>query len=135
MDNDFVKEQLSKMEARIRGMTTEDLQAYIEEQLKDETEDFDMLACVCAMDELKRRRGELNTPEQRLEWKMTAEHYLPAALLDEEERTDPYTGTVLTPSWHGEDCAGNGENGEECCYACKYYPVCFPTGKPTNEEE
>ena len=38
------------------------------------------------------------------------------------------TGTVLTPSFHGEKCAGNGEYPgiECCCDECNFYLVCFP---------
>ena len=40
---------------------------------------------------------------------------------------DP-TGTVLTPSLHGEKCAGNGEHPgiECCCDECDFYLACFP---------
>lgn len=38
------------------------------------------------------------------------------------------TGTVLTPSWHGQECQGNGERpGVECCCdECDFYFACFP---------
>jgi len=38
------------------------------------------------------------------------------------------TGTVLSPSFHGEICAGNGErpNIACCCDECDFYLVCFP---------
>ena len=38
------------------------------------------------------------------------------------------TGTVLTPSFHGEKCLGNGDHpGVECCCdECDYYLECFP---------
>lgn len=41
---------------------------------------------------------------------------------------DPSTGTVLTPSFHGEQCQGNGDHpGVECCCdECDYYLICFP---------
>jgi len=44
-----------------------------------------------------------------------------------EDFIDP-TGTVLTPSWHGEKCQGNGEHpGVECCCdECNFYLACFP---------
>ena len=40
---------------------------------------------------------------------------------------DP-TGTVLTPSFYGEQCAGNGEHPgiECCCDECAFYLACFP---------
>ena len=40
---------------------------------------------------------------------------------------DP-TGTVLTPSYHGELCLGNGDHpGVECCCdECDFYLICFP---------
>lgn len=43
---------------------------------------------------------------------------------------DP-TGTPLTPSFHGEDCLGNGEHpGIECrCDECPHYLTCFPDWK------
>lgn len=48
-------------------------------------------------------------------------------LLSPEDLTDP-TGTILTPSWHGEKCKGNGEHPgiECCCDECDYYLACFP---------
>ena len=41
---------------------------------------------------------------------------------------DPSTGIMLTPSFHGENCLGNGEHpGKECCCdECDYYLICFP---------
>ena len=40
---------------------------------------------------------------------------------------DPSIGLLLTPSYHGADCAGNGENGEACCCdECNYFQICFP---------
>ena len=45
-----------------------------------------------------------------------------------EERLDPATGIMLTPSHHGKDCFGNGEHEgfECCCDECDYYLFCFP---------
>lgn len=42
--------------------------------------------------------------------------------------TDPATGIVLEPSFHGENCLGNGthEKYECCCDECAYYLECFP---------
>lgn len=41
---------------------------------------------------------------------------------------DPSTGVLLTPSYHGEACNGNGEHPEYecCCDECDYYMFCFP---------
>ena len=41
---------------------------------------------------------------------------------------DPATGILLTPSFHGEKCLGNGEYTEYecCCDACDYALLCFP---------
>ena len=41
---------------------------------------------------------------------------------------DSATGILLTPSFHGEDCLGNGEFAglECCCDECDYYLICFP---------
>ena len=51
-------------------------------------------------------------------------------LLDPEDLIDP-TGTRLTPSWHGEECLGNGEHPgiECCCDECDHYLTCFPDWK------
>ena len=48
-----------------------------------------------------------------------------------EERLDPATGIMLTPSHHGKDCLGNGEHEgfECCCDECDYYLFCFPDWK------
>lgn len=41
------------------------------------------------------------------------------------------TGLVLEPSWHGEHCPGNGENGNPCCCdECDLYQACFPDWHP-----
>ena len=44
---------------------------------------------------------------------------------------DPSTGILLTPSFHGDACLGNGDNlGYECCCdECDYYLYCFPDWK------
>lgn len=51
--------------------------------------------------------------------------YLKTELLP---KSDPSTGIVLTPSYHGEQCQGNGEHpGVECCCdECDHYLTCFP---------
>ena len=46
----------------------------------------------------------------------------------EEIFLDP-TGIILTPSYHGEKCVGNGENDECCCDECDFYLECFPDWK------
>ena len=45
---------------------------------------------------------------------------------DSEIFIDP-TGTVLTPSFHGENCAGNGEQSGSicCCDECDYMLCCI----------
>lgn len=45
---------------------------------------------------------------------------------------DPGTGITLTPSFHGENCLGNGEHAgyECCCDECDAYLVCFPDWRP-----
>lgn len=133
-----LNELLAKRQAEVKTMTTEDLQKLLDEQLADENEDFMLFDCLFAVEELKRRRGELDTPEQQLQWKMTAEYYYPVSLREDEELTDPGTGILLTPSWHGENCAGNGEQGRECCCdECEHYLACFPetqTGRIWDED-
>ena len=49
-------------------------------------------------------------------------------LADPEELRDPATGIILTPSWHGEKCAGSGDDDPWlcCCDECDYYLACFP---------
>ena len=49
---------------------------------------------------------------------------------------DPATGILLTSSYHGKDCLGNGEQGFEfCCDECDYYLLCFPEFDPMNPKE
>lgn len=45
-----------------------------------------------------------------------------------DELKDPSTGFIMTPSWHGNKCLGNGEHEgfECCCDECDYYLECFP---------
>ena len=51
-----------------------------------------------------------------------------------EERLDP-TGILLTPSYHGEECLGNGEHPdyECCCDECPFYLACFPNWRDFDE--
>lgn len=53
-------------------------------------------------------------------------------LCEYEELIDPHTGVKLTPSWHGEDCQGNGTHpGVECCCdECDYLMICWEDYKP-----
>ena len=48
--------------------------------------------------------------------------------LEEQNLFDPSSGILLTPSYHGENCMGNGKHkGYECCCdECDYYLACFP---------
>lgn len=41
---------------------------------------------------------------------------------------DPWTGVLLTPSFHGEKCDGSGDNPEYpcCCDECDFFLYCFP---------
>ena len=50
-----------------------------------------------------------------------------------EDMIDSSTGILLTPSFHGEDCLGNGEHTGYacCCDECDYYA--FRTGVPIGE--
>lgn len=60
-------------------------------------------------------------------WADFVKHYMPK---EPGSLIDP-TGTPLTPSFHGEDCLGNGEHPgiECCCDNCDYYLTCFPDWK------
>lgn len=41
---------------------------------------------------------------------------------------DSGEGIILTPSFHGESCLGNGDHPglECCCDECDFYLYCFP---------
>lgn len=45
---------------------------------------------------------------------------------------DPSTGIELVPSYHGQDCPGNGDRPglECCCDECDFYLQCFPDWHP-----
>lgn len=45
-----------------------------------------------------------------------------------DDLIDPSTGVTLTPSWHGELCAGSGDQDPMtcCCDECPFYLECFP---------
>lgn len=60
-------------------------------------------------------------------WADFVKHYMPKK---PGRLIDP-TGTPLTPSFHGEDCLGNGEHPgiECCCDECDHYLTCFPDWK------
>ena len=49
----------------------------------------------------------------------------------ENDMTDPSTGILLTPSYHGEKCLGSGDFPEQecCCDECDYFLGCFPDWK------
>lgn len=83
------------------------------------------------MDELARRRQESGADPFRSNeeaWAEFVKYYMPK---DPDSLIDPTTGIPLTPSWHGEDCMGNGEHPdlECCCDECDYYLACFPMEK------
>ena len=102
----------------VTKMTTEDL---VEFCMNDDVT-WDELEP--ALDELTRRRREMpgrKTVEEA--WAEFVKHYMP------REFIDPNTGTVLTPSWHGEKCQGNSE----CCDECDYYLDCFPDWETTQD--
>jgi len=115
----------------LKTATSEDLRAFLDNSLWEDNEDWNLFDCLAVMAELKRRRGDFDTEEGRMRWKMTVEYYYPVSLREDEELTDPATGILLTPSWHGEKCQGNGEHpGKECCCdECDHYLACFPDWK------
>ena len=47
---------------------------------------------------------------------------------DAQTMTDPDTGIVLVPSFHGEDCPGSGDRFplDCCCDECDYFLCRFP---------
>lgn len=49
-----------------------------------------------------------------------------------DDLIDPSTGVELRPSYHGQDCPGNGEHPgiECCCDECDHYLSCFPDWHP-----
>lgn len=51
----------------------------------------------------------------------------PNRVLDDESAGDP----PLTPSYHGEECLGNGSHPDYkcCCDECSHYLICFPNWK------
>lgn len=50
---------------------------------------------------------------------------------------DTATGTILTPSYHGKECLGNGSwvGYECCCDECDHFMTCFPEYKEENFAE
>lgn len=48
---------------------------------------------------------------------------------------DSSTGTILTPSYHGRECLGNGlwVGYECCCDECDYLPTCWPESVPLED--
>lgn len=48
--------------------------------------------------------------------------------LPDGEDIDPCSGIRLCPSFHGQNCLGNGNHPELecCCDECDYFLVCFP---------
>ena len=48
--------------------------------------------------------------------------------MNPDDMIDPSTGILLTPSYHGEKCLGNGffPGYECCCDECDYFLECFP---------
>ena len=55
--------------------------------------------------------------------------------MQEKDRIDPSTGILLTPSFHGANCLGNGMYPEYecCCDECDYLLECFPDWKQLSE--
>lgn len=47
---------------------------------------------------------------------------------DGEQGEDADPDPILTPSYHGAECAGNGQHEgiECCCDECDHYITCFP---------
>ena len=47
---------------------------------------------------------------------------------EDQNKIDVSTGILPTPSYHGENCFGNGEHPglECCCDECDFYLACFP---------
>lgn len=73
-------------------------------------------------------RAGLSTVEILAEHLEVPVDALKARLEEIDAAIDPGAGVDLTPSWHGQDCKGNGEHpGIECqCDECDHYLDCFP---------
>lgn len=111
-----MKVRVRKIEAPYHDVPTESLQAILRNHAHDRLQvrvSVDQLYDI--MDELDRRReasGQtLRSSEEA--WVEFNRHYMPIE---------------LTPSFHGEDCQGNGKHpGVECfCDECDHYLACFP---------
>lgn len=111
----------------VTKLTTEELEQILRDDFNSEGDGLGLDVVMPVMEELSRRLGGRTGEEARRSWEMFLKYYLPAS---QEELVDP-TGTKLTPSWHGEDCLGNGEHPdiECCCDNCNYFLACFPDYK------
>lgn len=109
----------------VKEMTTAELEQILRDDFNSEGDGLGFDVVMPVMEELARRLGKRTGEEARRSWEMFLRYYLPAS---QEELIDPTTGTPLTPSWHGEDCLGNGKNPdiECCCDECDHYLACFP---------
>lgn len=111
----------------VTKMTTEELEQVLRDDFNSEGDGLGLDVVMPVMEKLARRNGKRTGAEAKMAWQMFLQHYLPAS---QKELIDP-TGTKLTPSWHGEECLGNGEwpGYECCCDNCDYYLACFPDWK------
>lgn len=73
-------------------------------------------------------RAGVSTVEILAEYLDVSVDELRARLAEIDSNIDPGAGVDLTPSWHGQDCQGNGEHpGIECqCDECDHFLDCFP---------
>lgn len=116
----------------VSKMKTEKLQEIARMHMSGRRISQDALFVV--LDELARRREESGKPFRSNEeaWAEFQAHYMPK----EPGRLIDPTGTPLAPSFHGEDCLGNGEHPgiECCCDECEHYLTCFPDWKEQAEQ-
>lgn len=111
----------------LKSMSMEELEAIVQKHCASET-DLGNDVVYPVMEEIARRLGKRTGEEAKAAWEMFLRYYLPVSVQD---LTDPETGLTLEPSWHGEHCPGNGENGNPCCCdECDHYKACFPDWHP-----
>lgn len=121
----FVRKNLTEASpgTKLEKMSTQDLRDLLKQLLAGEQKAnlvWDVLK------ELQSREPELTPEDLRILLPVYLRIFYPEPILD------PTTGTMLQPSYHGQDCPGNGAHPdvECCCDECDYLMACWADYRP-----
>ena len=127
----MVKVKVHKITQPLEKTATKSLQSVLRNHAYDRLHFHIGTKELCDItEELARRQQETGIQRRTNQeaWEDFVDHYFPIKPSEEKTLQTLLTPHMLTPSFYGAECLGNGNwIGYECqCDECPYFLICFP---------